>query len=167
MRLNACPREKEVSELMARGWWPQACPPELRVHVRACRACADLVLVTDAMLRARAQSAGPVNIASPGLLWWRAQLRRRNEAMERISRPLLGAEIFAMAVVLLGALGFAGYEVRQSGGWLHCMARLSRNLESFWPAALSGAGGRWMVMLTALAALLLGGLAVYLAAEKQ
>src|ERR1035438_4613488 len=87
MMLRRCPREKEVKELVERGHWPQACAPELRAHVNDCRSCGELVLVTSAFQKARIEAAGAAKLGSPGVLWWRAQLRRRNEAVERIGRP--------------------------------------------------------------------------------
>src|SRR5580693_232629 len=106
MNLKSCPHEKEIRELVARGQWPVAAEPDLRGHVAGCRCCSDLVLVAGAFQRARAESVAAARPGSPGALWWRAQLRRRNAVIERISRPLFGAEIFALAVALLAGLGF-------------------------------------------------------------
>ena len=77
MILGSCVREKEVSELLRQGHWPHACTAELHAHVDGCRACRDLVLVAASFQKARAQAAGAAPLQSPGLLWWRAQLRRR------------------------------------------------------------------------------------------
>ena len=98
MTLRACSREKDVAEMQACGHWPQACPDELRDHVSACRSCSNLVLVSSAFQSARANSAAKPNLPPPGAIWWRAQLRRRNAAVERVSRPILGAQIFALSV---------------------------------------------------------------------
>src|ERR1039457_6600114 len=110
MMLRRCPREKEVKELLERGQWPQACAPELRAHVSSCRSCGELVLVTSAFQKARIEAAGAAKLGSPGVLWWRAQLRRRNEAVERIGRPILGAQIFALAVNLVLAVVFVVWQ---------------------------------------------------------
>jgi len=60
MMLRACPRDKEVKELVERGQWPVAAAtaPELRAHVDGCRSCGDLVLVAMAFQNARAEAAG-------------------------------------------------------------------------------------------------------------
>jgi len=120
MTLRPCSREKEVAELLERGGWPQACAPDLRAHVSGCRSCGDLVLVTETFQRARAGAAGAARLASPEAIWWRAQLRRRNAAVERVGKPILGAQIFALAINLPGrrGRGWAG-----SHGWSNCRRR--------------------------------------------
>jgi hypothetical protein len=176
MMLLTCPREKEVKELVERGQWPQACAPELREHVDGCRSCAELALVTRAFQSARAEAAGAANPGSPGVLWWRAQLRRRNAALERIGRPILGAQIFALAVNLLLAVAFVVWQARHGLAWLTWLEQLPQTaalrLDSLWPSDLFGSGLSSvltpMVMIPALATLaLLGGVVVYLASEKQ
>jgi hypothetical protein len=176
MRLSACSREKEVKNLLERGQWPQACAPELRAHVGDCRSCRELVLVTAAFKQARAEAVGAAKLGSPGVLWWRAQLRRRNAAVERIGRPILGAQIFALAVYLLLAVGFVVWQARHGLAWLTRLEQLPQaaalHLGALWPLELYGQG--WssvltpMVIIPAAATLaLLGGVVVYLASEKQ
>ena len=181
MMLRACPREKEVQELVERGQWPQTCPPELRAHVGSCRSCGDLVLVTVAFQRARTEAAGAARLGAPGVLWWRAQLRQRNAAVERIGRPILGAQIFALAVNLLLAVAFLVWQARHGLAWLTWLEQLpqttalhldSQWLASLWPSDIFASGMNSvlspMVLIPAAATLaLLGGVVVYLASEKQ
>ncbi len=117
MMFQNCPNEKEVRELIESGQWPLAAAPELRAHVSECRACGDLAFVAEAFKQARAETLAAARLASPGVLLWRAQLRRRNAAVERLTRPLLGAQIFALAVTLLAGVGFAGFEARHGVAW--------------------------------------------------
>jgi hypothetical protein len=172
----SCPNEKEVRELIARGQWPAACPEELRAHVATCRSCSDLVLVSESFKRARAVSLAAVQPVPPAILMWRAQLRRRNAAVERISRPLLGAQIFAFLIALLAGIGFVGLDVHDGGTWLSWsfwqdkLTQLPQSTASQWASSgLAGnSGWNWMLLVPALATLLLlGGLAVYLATDKQ
>jgi hypothetical protein len=167
--LNGCPREKEVKELVERGQWPVATSPEIESHLRECRSCADLAVVTDAFQRARANAAGPRNVGAPGPLWWRAQLRRREAAMERIGRPILGAQLFALAVNLAVAAGFVAWEATHGVDWLSWFG--SRGVEAGGIGALVAAafsGWGLLVTVPVLATVaLLGGAAVYLAAEKS
>jgi hypothetical protein len=170
--MTTCSREKEVKELLARGHWPQACAPELRAHVSACRVCGDLVLVTEAFQQARADAASAARLGSAGALWWRAQLRRRNEAVERIGKPILGAQIFALVINLLLAVGFLGLQARHGLNWLGWLEQLQQaptlHLEAVWHSALFSSGWSLMVLIPALATLaLLGGAVVYLASERQ
>jgi hypothetical protein len=178
MILTSCPFEKEVRELMARGQWPDACQAELRAHVSGCRACGDLVLISEAFQRARVESVAAARPVAPAVLLWRAQLRRRNAAMERIARPLLGAQIFACAVTVVAALGFAGFEARNGADWLtwsfwhDWFVQLPQAALAQWDSlgsgSLAGSGWSWMVLIPALATLvLLGGVAVYFATDKS
>jgi hypothetical protein len=172
MILSPCSHENEVAELLRRGQWPAACSPELRAHVSACRSCGDQVLVTEAFLRSRAETSGAAPITTPSALWWRAQLRRRNAAVERIGKPILGAQIFALAINLLIVVAFLAYQARHGMGWLSWLEQLpeaySLHLDNLSQSALLNPGWDLMVLIPALATLaLLGGVVVYLASEKQ
>jgi hypothetical protein len=181
MNLTSCPYEKEVRQLMARGQWPpawlDACPPELRLHVSGCRACGDLVLISEAFRLARVESLAAARPVSPAILLWRAQLRRRTAAMERVARPLLGAQIFACAVAVLAAVGIAGFESRNGVAWFtwsywhDWFVQLPQAAAAQWDGLSSGSpagsGWSWMVLVPAVATLvLLGGVAVYFATDK-
>lgn len=178
MNLTSCAYEKEVRQLLARGQWPEACPPELRAHVKGCRSCGDMVLVAEAFREARAESVAAARPVAPAVLLWRAQLRRRNAAMERMARPLLGAQIFACAVAVLAALGFAGFEARSGSDWFTWsfwsgwFAQLPQAAAAQWGSlsagSPAGSAWSWLVLVPALATvLLLGGVAVYFATDKR
>lgn len=168
MTLRNCPREKEVRDLMDRGRWPQASAPELRSHVDACRACADLVLVAGAFQRAREETVAAAKPGSAGAIWWRAQLRRRRAAVERIEKPLLGAQIFALAFNLLVAAGFVGFEARHGIAWLNWLQQsAASNIESLWLSGLSGSGWNWIMLASATFLVLLGGVVAFIASEKN
>lgn len=177
MNLTSCPYEKEVRKLMALGQWPDACPAELRAHVSQCSTCGDLVLVTEAFRHARVASVAAARPVAPAVLLWRAQLRRRNAAVERMSRPLLGAQIFACAVALVAAVGFAGFESRNGAAWLtwsywhSWFAQLPQAAAAQWDSlssgALAGSAWSWMVLVPTVTLLvLLGSVAVYFATDK-
>ena len=172
MTFRSCPREKEVTELLAQGGWPQACPPDLRAHVTACRSCGDMVLVATAFHAVRTSAAAQANLSSPGALWWRAQLRRRNAAVERVGKPILGAQIFALAVNVMLVVGFLAYEATHGLEWLPWLQQLPQSftghIETLWSSALLDPSWSLMVLVPAIATLaLLGGVAVYLAADRQ
>jgi len=172
MTLRPCPCEKEVAELLARGQWPGGCAPELRAHVSGCRSCGDLVLVTETFRRARAEAAGVARLASPGAVWWRAQLRRRNAAIERVGKPILGAQIFALAINLFMVVGLLAWQARQGLRWLTWLEQLpqagSLELGKLWSSALLNSGWSLMVLIPAAATVaLLSGVVVYLVTEKQ
>lgn len=82
-----CPREQEVLEAVASRRWPTRCDEELRAHVTSCAVCADLATVAAALLDADGEApAGGLPPAS--LVWWRAQLRARQEAARSALRPI-------------------------------------------------------------------------------
>jgi len=108
-----CAREPELRKLLERGQWPQASPDELRAHVAGCRPCSELASVEQILRAARAEAGALPRLPSAGAIWWRAQLRRRHLEMERIVRPLLGAQLFALALTLAVAMGALAWEVRR------------------------------------------------------
>jgi hypothetical protein len=171
MTLKGCPRENELRDAMARGQWPLAAEndAELRAHISKCRSCSDLVVVSEAFGKARAVSTASARLVPPGILWWRAQLRRRNAAIERVTRPLLGAQIFALAFTLLAGVGFLVFEAMTSDSWRIWLQQLPQNAALDWSNLLASAaaGPVWMWMTIGPALLLLGGVAVYMATDRQ
>jgi hypothetical protein len=170
MRFGACSREREVNQLLGRGQWPQACPGELRDHVAGCRSCREVVLVRQAFARERSGAFAEARLESPGALWWRAQLRRRNVALERIGRPLMGAQIFALSVCLTAAVVYVLWLARRGFDWLAWAGEVPRALHigSLLPAAwLSSSWGLWMGVSMAVMVALTGGLIAFLGSEKR
>jgi hypothetical protein len=171
MTFKGCPREKELREAMARGQWDAAArtAPDLFAHVASCRSCSDLVLVSNAFRSARAASTATARMVPPGVLWWRAQLRRRNAAMERVTRPLLGAQVFALVFTLLAGAGFVILQAITSGSWRTWLHDLPQNVALRWDdmfvAAAADPAWTWMILGPAL--LLLGSVAVYMATDRQ
>jgi hypothetical protein len=172
MTLSACPREKEVIDLLARGHWPQACPADLRAHVDSCRSCAEHAFVTQAFQQARADASAAANLASPGVLWWRAQLRRRNAAVERVGKPILGAQIFALAVALVVSVVFVISQATHGLRWMSWFEELQPSqplhIQTLWQSGVLSSGWSLMILIPALATVvLLGGAIIYFASEKQ
>lgn len=162
-----CAREREVTELLDHGYWPDACAAELRAHVDSCRMCSDLVLVSQAFQAAHKQAMQVPQMDSAGALWWRAQLRRRNAAIEKVGRPILGAQIFALTVSVVVAAAMLAWKGNWLKGWLEDLPR-TLHLNALMPAALSQSGGMASIVLPVLATVaLLSGVVVYLATEKQ
>jgi hypothetical protein len=172
MTLRTCPHDTEVRLLLQLGHWPQSCTPELRAHVEGCRACGDLVLVTMAMRGARAESMKAAQLPPPGVLWWRAQLRRRNAAIERINKPILGAQIFAFAITLLMTIGLLVYQAKDGWSWIAWLASLPQSQvfhwEVLWSFASTKSAAGLLSLIPALVLLaIFSGAVVYLTSEKR
>lgn len=166
MTLRPCPREKELAALLDNGYWPHASPADLQQHVSACTSCRGLVAVTQAFRRERAAASAQPRLESPGVLWWRAQLRRRNAAIQRLSRPLLGAQIFAIVLTLVAAGAFLATQLRQGATWLGDLPRTLHFAALLPPAWQNSPGAGLALVLLMLFAALAGGAAVYFASDR-
>ena len=83
-----CPREQDILEAVAAGHWPQGCDAELRAHVEACPACADLATVAGALHEERQHAWQEARVPSAARVWWRAELRARREAARKATQPI-------------------------------------------------------------------------------
>jgi hypothetical protein len=153
--MNSCARASEIQQTLLAGRWPLAASAELSEHVRGCRSCAELVRVSVAFQQDRSAMVQAKQLDSPSLLWWRAQLRRRQAAMEKVSRPMWGAQVMAMVLAVCVAAGFLGWSLRDT------------SFEGALKTALTGVGLTPLLGVVALMALLLGGVAVYLTLERE
>ena len=166
----SCARESELRILLDRGQWPLASSEELRAHVAACRSCAEIVLVKQAFQVARVTAIAVPVLPSAGTLWWRAQLRRRNAAIERIGKPILLAQIFALGMILVLGAGALTWQLRRGFDFMAWMEALPRilHLDALLPASFTGFDGSFWYLVPLLAALaLVSGVVVYFASEKQ
>lgn len=170
MRLGPCPREPELGLLLDRGQWPDACSKELLEHVAHCRTCRELALVKQAFSRERTKAAGEAHLESPGVLWWRAQLRRRNAAIQRIGRPLLGAQVFALATCVAAAVIYMLWQARRGFDWVAWLGDLPRalHLGTLIPQSWGNSPWEiWLVVSVAAMVAVMGGVLVYVASERR
>lgn len=107
-----CPHEADVLMMVTTGRWPERAPEDLRAHASTCAICSDLALIAVAIDEANSAPVEP-RLPSAGTVWWRAQLRSRQEAAKEVVRPITVAQ-----AVLLGAIGVvAGAVFGASAGW--------------------------------------------------
>jgi hypothetical protein len=166
--IRTCSYETELAQALKAGQWPDGCPPELRTHAEICRSCNDLVLVTQAFQSARRESCATVPDDLASLLWWRAQLRRRNSANQRTSRPISIAQTFALFVNVAVAIVFAAWQYHHGLRWASWWSEmgLSRLLHLF--DIGSRLDGNLVLLICSIAMLaILSGLVVYLVSEKS
>jgi hypothetical protein len=102
----SCPCERDVLDLVAIGQWPARADETLRAHVALCETCAEVASVA-AVVRDWANqtdatdAAHPATMPDASVVWYRAQVRAREDAARRATRPLLVAQLFAVATVAL------------------------------------------------------------------
>jgi hypothetical protein len=99
MKLEECHREPVVAEAVAAGCWPDHCP-ELRVHVQQCAVCTEVAAVAVALQEDHAATLSQAPVPSAGLVWWRAELRSRREAVRTAERPLTLVHAFSAAAAI-------------------------------------------------------------------
>ena len=155
MNTPMCPRESEVLEALRSGAWPAGCDEELRTHPADCPSCRDLVEVTTALFEDRDLSIHDAPIPGSGLVWWKMQMRHRQEAMGSARRTLLLVQATALSVA--GGLALLMLQIFVPG-WTELVARAL-------PVAVRGAVPAALTLLAAL--ILTGGpLAAYLVSRK-
>jgi len=169
MTFRTCSYENELTQALKDGHWPQGCGAELRAHVAGCGSCGDLVLVAQSFQRARSESECAALSDSPSLLWWRAQLRRRNAATERVSRPITIAQTFALFVYVLVGVVFIASQYRSGLHWPSWWTEFTAS-RTFHPWSLAASWPEWnlLLLIPCLGTLvLLSGIVLYLAQERE
>ena len=167
--MKRCPREAEVQAILRQGHWPEACDDDFRSHVQTCPTCSDQLLVLHAFHGARDQAMQAARLDHPNLLWWRAQLRRRNEALQRVGRPITRAQTFALCIGILAAAALLRSQIGSGlewSSWLPASYSSHFNALSFFTSVMADWG--LLLLLTGLGTvLLLGAVAVYLASDRN
>lgn len=167
---ESCPQEKEVAISVREGRWPMACDPALRAHVGQCRRCGDFVVMALALSDARAAAVENADLAlSPGQLWWKAQLRRRNRDLQRVSAPVSVAGMLAMSISALAAVGLVFWQRTQIAAWISQFAG-TRAGDVFGSDGVWTQGAAWMLLLLIISLgtlVLFGMLVLYLAVQRE
>ena len=163
-----CRREQDVMDAIGAARWPDRCDDELRRHVAGCEVCADLAEVFGPVAAERDEAWDEARVPPATLVWWRAQLRARDEALRAATRPLTA--VYAIALVFFGAL--------VGGAVVAMLPRLrawsSAAVTSFqWPTAarlgeiVAPLAGSTMALLVAGTWLLLAPLAIWLVVRED
>ena len=122
-----CSREQDVLDAVSAGRWPRRCDDDLRRHVDACMICQDAAVVFAAISVERERAELEVVVPPASLVWWRAQIRAREEAAAAAARPIAVAQAVAVACLIAAVLGLApvalaamtaaGESVASVAGW--------------------------------------------------
>jgi hypothetical protein len=95
-----CVREQDVLDALTAGRWPGRCDDDLRAHVSGCAVCRDLADVARAMIAEQDVAWRDARVPSAGVMWWRAQLRAREDAARAAGRPVAFIQGVAASVVV-------------------------------------------------------------------
>ena len=99
-----CVREQDVLDAAATGRWPLRADQELRDHVEACAICRDVAEIAAAFAEERDLAWTESEVPLASLVWWRAQIRAREEAARVAGRPIVIAQTVAIALLAAAAL---------------------------------------------------------------
>jgi hypothetical protein len=158
MTVPVCAREAEALEVVLHGGWPSCADAELRAHVDQCPVCADVVAVAVAMQEEHTLACQQAHVPTAGLVWWRAELRARQEAARKATRPMTFVQGIAAACGLAALLTMAGLFSPWVRAHLAGLIDVPARLPSFDVAAVTGlltygglalllAVGAWLVLV--------------------
>lgn len=95
-----CVREEDVLDALASNRWPSRCDEELWRHIQHCRVCADLAEVAQSLSDDRDVAWREARVPPAGVVWWRAQLRAREDAARAAGRPVAFVQGVAASVAV-------------------------------------------------------------------
>lgn len=124
MNGETCPLEGDLLDALGRGF----VGAELAEHVASCPSCSELFVVAGALLDDRAQAIAEAPIPSAGTMWWRLQVRRRQEAEATARRSLLIGQAVTLAVAIGLVVAFFGVHLAFAVRDLVATVRLSTPL---------------------------------------
>ena len=98
-----CQFEQELLDAIAARRWPNRAEAQLREHVAHCGLCSDVAAIAGAFFEDRDCAQAEAVVPSSSAVWWRAQIRAREEAARVAARPLLIFQALATVVVAIVA----------------------------------------------------------------
>ena len=167
-----CCREEDVLDALASGRWPDRADDELRAHVAACAVCTDVEAVASAVLVMRDTEPAEMRIPSSAVMWWRAQMRARQEAAREAARPITVAQIVGLvsvvALTVAGLVSLSPWFGGLLGGWVSGVrSGALSDMAAFQASSVLLAGG-WMVPALMIGVwLVLAPVAIYLAVAED
>jgi hypothetical protein len=168
-----CPRETDLLDALQTSAWPDCSPRELRDHVAACTSCAELEAIVRPLLDERHVTMSSASVPPSGAVWWRAQLRGRQEAARKAARPITIAQAIGFACglgVLAGGLTLLGPSFGVWFGWMTTLADSLRSAQLpsiTWTEIQSLAPATMAVLLALTMVLIVAPVAVYLAVREE
>lgn len=94
MKNEHCAFEEKIAAANRSSRWSD----ELLAHVAECRVCEEVALVSSYLCDSSISVPADATLPNPSLLWSKAQLAARREAIEKAMRPILWVRRFAFAL---------------------------------------------------------------------
>ncbi|HUP46993.1 MAG TPA: hypothetical protein VM779_15915 [Thermoanaerobaculia bacterium] len=107
MSAQTCHREDELLDALSRG----LIGPELEGHIGGCAACSDLRLVAGGLLDERMQAVAEAPVPTAGTMWWRMQVRHRQEVAATARRSLLIGQAATLSIAIVLIVSLFGVEI--------------------------------------------------------
>ncbi len=125
-----CEKEEEVIRARAEGLLAGDGEPArrltggaaLREHVTLCPVCQEALFLAELFERDQRALGAQASLPEADLIWWKAQLRARREAVRRAEAPVVFAEKAAWVAGTLSAAGLAAWQWPAIRGWLALIA---------------------------------------------
>ena len=99
-----CPREQELLDAVSANRWPERADAGLREHVSACGICSDVVEMAEAFLHERESASTEVQVPPATVVWWKAQVRAREEAARLAARPIVLVQAIATMCAAIASI---------------------------------------------------------------
>ena len=112
-----CQFEQDLLDALAANRWPARADAALCAHVNTCAICSDVLVIAAAFLEERESPDPGAAVPSASAVWWRSQIRAREESARLAARPIAlfqAAATLCVAVLSIAAAPAASTWVRKS-----------------------------------------------------
>lgn len=116
--VHECPREEEILDALAADAVVENWTSELREHAASCAICRDVVAVALPLLQEHRAVVATAQPPSSGVVWWRAQMRGRQEAAKVATRPITVVQALAVIPGTVLVLALLSAVAPVFSGWL-------------------------------------------------
>ena len=107
MSVSTCRFEDELLDAIGRGF----VNAELTAHIDGCESCRELHVVAGAVLDDRREAMVEAAVPNSGTMWWRMQVRLRQEAQAAARRALLIGQAATILIAVALTASLFGVEI--------------------------------------------------------
>lgn len=102
-----CGREQDLLDAVAASRWPHRSDAALREHVSGCGVCSDVAEIALAFLQDREHAQAEARVPPAAVVWWKSQIRAREEAARIAARPIALVQAVATICVAVASIAVA------------------------------------------------------------